>query len=108
MSPLEARRTNLDAKHGAHAFMGRPSRWSDERKAAREQADWIVGWLRNHGPATTPDIVAALEANGREVAAHVLHRALRRSPFVHLVSKEAGERGTVSVWAFGVEPPEEP
>ncbi len=87
--------------------MGRPSRWSDERKAAREQAEWIVGWLREHGPATTPDIVAALEANGREVAAHVLNRALRRSPFVHRLGEENGERGTVSVWAFGAEPPEE-
>lgn len=87
--------------------MGRPSRWSDERKAARDQAEWIVGWLRNHGPATTPDIVAALEAEGREVRAHVLQRALRRSPYVHCIGKEAGERGPVSRWMFAVDPPDE-
>jgi hypothetical protein len=100
------KRTNLDANKVVHAFMGRPSRWSDERKAAREQAEWIVGWLRQHGPASTPDIVAALEANGREVTAHVLNRALRRSPFVHRMGEEDGERGAVSVWAFGAEPSE--
>jgi hypothetical protein len=46
--------------------MARPSRWSDERKANREQADWIVGWLRINGPATTSEIIQALEAEGRQ------------------------------------------
>lgn len=83
--------------------MARPSRWSEERQANREQAEWIVGWLRRHGPASTPDIIAALEAEGREVRAHILQRALRRSPFVHRVGKEEGERGSVSVWAWSIE-----
>ena len=86
--------------------MARPSRWSAERQENREQAEWIVGWLRTNGPATTPAIVAALEAAGREVRAHVLQRALRRSPFVHLVGKEEGERGPVGVWAWSIEPDE--
>ncbi|MBL6885959.1 MAG: hypothetical protein ISR24_00930 [Candidatus Poseidonia sp.] len=84
--------------------MARPSRWSDERKANREQAEWIVHWLRENGPATTPQIIAALEDAGREVRAHILQRALRRSPFVHPGGREAGERGSVSVWAWRVEP----
>ncbi|MGB1484361.1 MAG: hypothetical protein ACPG9E_00010 [Poseidonia sp.] len=84
--------------------MGRPSRWSDERKANREQADWIVGWLRTNGPATTPEIIEALEAEGRAVRAHILQRALRKSPFVHRIGSQAGEKGTVSLWAWGVEP----
>ena len=83
--------------------MARPSRWSDERKANREQAEWIVWWLRKNGPATTPEIVRALEAEGREVRAHILQRALRRSPFVHRVGTSEGERGTVSRWAWGLE-----
>jgi len=89
-------------------IMVRPSRWSDERKANREQADWIVAWLRQNGPATTPTIVAALEAEGRDVRAHVLQRALRRSPFVHCIGKEDGARGPVSRWMFSVDPPDEP
>jgi len=84
--------------------MARPSRWSDERKANREQAEWIVRWLRENGPATTPQIIAALEEAGREVRAHILQRALRRSPFVHQEGQEAGERGSVSVWAWRIEP----
>ena len=87
-------------------IMARPSRWSAERQENREQAEWIVGWLRTNGPATTSAIVAALEAAGRAVRAHVLQRALRRSPFVHLVGKEEGERGPVSVWAWSIEPDE--
>jgi hypothetical protein len=89
-------------------IMARPSRWSSERQANREQAEWIVGWLRRNGPATTPEVIAALEADGREVRAHVLQRALRRSPFVHCIGKEDGERGPVSRWAFAVDPPNEP
>ena len=83
--------------------MGRPSRWSDERKANREQAEWIVGWLRTNGPATTPQIIEALEAAGRDVRAHILQRALRKSPFVHRIGTEPGQKGTVSLWAWGVE-----
>jgi hypothetical protein len=83
--------------------MVRPSRWSEERQSVREQATWIVGWLRIHGPASTSTIVAALEAEGREVRAHILQRALQRSPFVHCVGKTEGEYGEVSVWAWGVE-----
>ena len=83
--------------------MGRPSRWSEERKANREQAEWVVGWLRKNGPATTPEIIRAMEAEGRDVRAHILQRALRKSPFGHRVGSEEGERGTVSRWAWGLE-----
>ena len=83
--------------------MPRPSRWSEERKANREQADWIVGWLQTNGPATTPEIIQALEAEGRQVRAHILQRALRKSPFVQRIGSVEGERGTVSRWAWGLE-----
>jgi hypothetical protein len=84
--------------------MARPSRWSGERKANREQAEWIVRWLMENGPATTPEIIAALQDAGRDVRAHILQRALRRSPFIHQEGRKAGERGSVSVWAWRVEP----
>ena len=83
--------------------MARPSRWSEERKANREQAEWIVGWLRKNGPATTPEIIEALEAEGRAVRAHILQRALRRSQFVHRIGSAEGVRGTVSRWAWGLD-----
>ena len=85
------------------SYMARPSRWSDERKANREQADWIVKWLQANGPATTMDIVAALEEEGRAVQAHVLQRALRRSPFVHKIGTVDGPRGPLSRWMFSVD-----
>ena len=83
--------------------MSRPSRWSEERQAIREQASWIVRWLRDNGPATTSEIIAALETEGRDVRAHVLQRALRKSPYVHLLGRVEGERGPVSRWAWAVE-----
>ena len=83
--------------------MGRPSRWSEERKVNREQSEWIVGWLRTNGPATTPQIIEALEEAGRDVRAHILQRALRKSPFVHRLGTQEGAKGTVSLWAWGVE-----
>lgn len=104
---FEVAQTRFDVPCG-HAFiMPRPSRWSDERKANREQADWIVKWLRSNGPATTLQIIEALEQAGRGVHAHVLQRALRRSPFVHNVGSEEGPRGRVSRWMFAVEDPSE-
>lgn len=83
--------------------MARPPRWSDERKANREQAEWIVGWLRTNGPASTPQIIDALTAEGRDVRAHILQRALRKSPFVHCIGSQQGPKGKVSLWAWGVE-----
>ena len=60
--------------------MGR--RWTEERRQNRIEANWIVAWLRDNGPATIREIVAALEAAGRDVKAHVIRRALQKSPFI--------------------------
>ena len=60
--------------------MGR--RWTEERRQNRIEADWIVAWLRDNGPATIREIVAALEAAGRDVKAHVIRRALQKSQFI--------------------------
>ena len=47
--------------------------------------------------------IDALEAEGRAVRAHILQRALRKSPFVHRIGSVEGERGTVSRWAWGLD-----
>ena len=83
--------------------MARPSRWSEERNAHREQANWIVGWLRLNGPASTIEIITALEQEGREVRAHILQRALCKSPFIHQKGRTEGEKGKVSIWEWRVE-----
>tara|TARA_B100001079_G_scaffold101429_1_gene87116 strand:+ start:1346 stop:1633 length:288 start_codon:yes stop_codon:yes gene_type:complete len=58
------------------------SRWTEERRQNRIQADWIVAWLRDNGPATIRDIVRALEVAGRDVKAHIIRRALQKSQFI--------------------------
>jgi len=57
-------------------------RWTEERRQNRIEADWIVAWLRDNGPATIRELVAALEAAGRDVKAHVIRRALQKSQFI--------------------------
>lgn len=57
-------------------------RWTEERRQNRIQADWIVAWLRDNGPATIREIVQALEAAGRDVKAHIIRRALQKSQFI--------------------------
>ena len=77
--------------------------WSEERRNNRQQAEWIVAWLRKNGPATIRQIVGALNEAGREVKAHIIQRALLKSPFV----AEAGETnldGEIhSLWAFSTD-----
>ena len=48
-----------------HTTMRR--RWTEERRQNRIEADWIVAWLRDNGPATIREIVQALERQGRDV-----------------------------------------
>ena len=57
-------------------------RWTEERRQNRIEADWIVAWLRDNGPATIREIVQALEAAGRDVKAPVIRRALQKSQFI--------------------------
>lgn len=83
--------------------MARSHRWSEQRKTNVEQAEWIVGWLRKNGPATTEDIVEALRNEGRDIQAHILQRALVRSPFVRRIGQQEGPRGLVSIWEWSIE-----
>ena len=75
-------------------------RWTEERRLQRQHTDWIVGYLRIHGPLTTREIIQALEQEGRPVQAHILSRALRKSPFVACVEKRIVDGQQQSVWAF--------
>ena len=79
--------------------MGR-NRWSPERQRTLKEADWIVGWLRKNGPATTREIVVAMEGQQLEVRAHVLSKALRRSPFIVQCGQREVEGPSLSVWDF--------
>ncbi len=78
-------------------------RWTEERRVQREHADWIVGHLRTNGPQTTREIIQALEKEGRPVQAHILSRALRKSPFVMCVDKLIVDGQQQSVWAFQID-----
>ena len=78
-------------------------RWTEERRLQREHADWIVGYLRIHGPQTTREIIQALEQEGRPVQAHILSRALRKSPFVTCVERRIIDGQQQSVWAFQID-----
>tara|TARA_B100000579_G_scaffold354236_1_gene309185 strand:+ start:578 stop:835 length:258 start_codon:yes stop_codon:yes gene_type:complete len=53
-----------------------------DRRRNLQDADWIVGWIKDHGPATIRDIVAAMKEENRDIKAHTIKRALTKSQFV--------------------------
>ncbi|MEC7253972.1 MAG: hypothetical protein VXV89_03305 [Candidatus Thermoplasmatota archaeon] len=78
-------------------------RWTEERRLQREHADWIVGYLRTHGPPPTREVIHELEQDGPPVQAHILSRALRKSPFVTCIEKRIVDGQQQSVWAFHID-----
>ena len=53
-----------------------------DRRRSLQDADWLVGWVRDHGPATIREIVAAMKKENRDIKAHTIKRALTKSQFV--------------------------
>ena len=78
-------------------------RWSEERRNNQQQAEWIVTWLRKNGPATIRQIVSALNDAGREVKAHIIQRALLKSPFVNKAGEANLDGETHSLWVFSTD-----
>ena len=78
-------------------------RWTEEKRLQRQQADWIVGYIRRNGPLTTREVIEALRKHGRSVELHVITRALRKSQFIHLKKRIDVDRESHSVWEFRVD-----
>ena len=55
---------------------------SRDRSRSLREVDWIVGWIRDHGPTTLREIISAMKENNRNISAHTIKRALTKSPFV--------------------------
>ncbi len=75
-------------------------RWSEERRKSHQEAEWIVAWLRDNGPASIREIVVALNSAGRGVKAHVIRRALLKSPFVIKSGEVISEGEKHSLYSF--------
>ena len=78
-------------------------RWSEERRSNQQQAEWIVAWLRENGPATIRQIVGVLNDAGREVKAHIIQRALIKSPFVAKAGETNIDGEIHSLWIFSTD-----
>ena len=78
-------------------------RWTEERRSNQQQAEWIVAWLRENGPATIRQIVGALNDAGREVKAHIIQRALIKSPFVAKAGETNVDGEIHSLWVFSTD-----
>ena len=78
-------------------------RWTEERRSNQQQAEWIVAWLRENGPATIRQIVGALNDAGREVKAHIIQRALIKSPFVAKAGETNVDGEIHSLWIFSTD-----
>ena len=40
-------------------------RWTEEKRLQRQQADWIVGFIRRNGPLTTRELIEAMKSEGK-------------------------------------------
>ena len=78
-------------------------RWGEARRNNQQQAEWIVAWLRENGPATIRQIVGALNEAGREVKAHIIQRALIKSPFVAKAGQTNVGGEIHSLWVFSTD-----
>ena len=78
----------------------RRKRWTPERQRTLREADWIVGWLRENGPASTREITVAMQQEGLELRAHVLNKALRKSPFIVHCGFQKVDGHDLSQWDF--------
>ncbi len=77
--------------------------WGEERRNNQQQAEWIVAWLRENGPATIRQIVGALNESRREVKAHIIQRALIKSPFICKIGETNVDGEIHSLWGFSSE-----
>ena len=75
-------------------------RWSEDNRRNIIDADWIVAWIRANGPATIREIIAALNESDRKIQAHVIKRALLKSPFIKPVEQRRIGREWHFVWSF--------
>jgi hypothetical protein len=82
--------------------MARPSKYAPERIEIRKEAERIVAFIREFGPVTMSDILAAWEQKGEKIAPHILNRALRKSPFIVHVGYTSEDDGKKHLWAFEV------
>ena len=79
-------------------------RWTEEKRLQRQQADWIVGYLRKNGPLTTRQIIEALRIHDRSIEPHIISRALKKSQFIHLQKRIEVDGESHSVWEFRIDP----
>lgn len=79
-------------------------RWTEEKRLQRQQADWIVGYLRKNGPLTTRQIIEALRIHDRSIESHIISRALKKSQFIHLQKRIEVDGESHSVWEFRIDP----
>ena len=79
-------------------------RWTEEKRLQRQQADWIVGYLRKNGPLTTRQIIEALRIHDRSIESHIISRALEKSQFIHLQKRIEVDGESHSVWEFRIDP----
>jgi hypothetical protein len=86
--------------HRRFVLSMRRKRWTPERQRTLREADWIVGWLRENGPASTRDITEAMQRQGLELRAHVLSKALRKSPFIVHCGYQTVDGHDISQWDF--------
>ncbi|MGB1818267.1 MAG: hypothetical protein ACPHK2_01470 [Candidatus Poseidoniaceae archaeon] len=78
--------------------MGR--KWTQDRVQSMKEAQKIIGWIKESNSLSTREIITRLKKEKMEIQAHVLKRALVKSPFIRIKEKKEVEGNIVTIWEF--------
>ena len=63
-------------------------KWTQDRVQSMKEAQKIIGWIKESNSLSTREIITRLKKEKMEIQAHVLNRALVKSPFIRIKEKK--------------------
>ena len=75
-------------------------RWTQGRVQSMKDAQKIIGWIKENNSLSTREIITRLKKENMDIQAHVLNRALVKSPFIRVKEKKEVNGKSVTIWEF--------
>tara|TARA_B100001769_G_C22008075_1_gene541762 strand:- start:328 stop:540 length:213 start_codon:yes stop_codon:yes gene_type:complete len=65
-----------------------------------KDAQKIIGWIKENNSLSTREIITRLKKENMDIQAHILNRALVKSPFIRVKEKKEVNGKSVTIWEF--------
>jgi len=75
-------------------------RWTQGRVQSMKDAQKIIGWIKENNSLSTREIITRLKKENMDIQAHILNRALVKSPFIRVKEKKEVNGKSVTIWEF--------